>query len=246
MVKIETEEMSLGEYYKFRKMIIPNNEDPNKKGIKVVYPKGVTTWQPFENNTGGFVNKDIVLINIIEGLQLRLKNNESSLACDLNNALNEIIQKHNLEITPTDNLATNHQQIMQHHLDLNDVFQEQIKLNEKIKPTLYTDIQDQDIRREWFLRFELAMRQESSEAIDSLNWKWWKKTQDDWDNIKIELVDILHFWVSMCTIAGMSASDVIDLYFKKNKLNHHRQDNGYKEGLYNKMQDGVEDNRKLF
>ena len=87
------------------------------------------------------------------------------------------------------------------------------------------------------------MSQESSEAIDSLNWKWWKQDDDDWDNVKVELVDMLHFWVSMCTIAGLDAKDVYDLYAKKNKLNFKRQDEGYQEGTYDKYQDGVEDNR---
>ena len=46
----------------------------------------------------------------------------------------------------------------------------------------------------------------------------------------------------MCTIAGLTAEDVVDLYFKKNKLNHDRQDGGYKDGTYDKYKDGVEDN----
>ena len=128
-------------------------------------------------------------------------------------------------------------------MDLQSIFDEQIKLNEKINPTLYTDINDPEIRRKWFLNFETALRQESSEAIDSLNWKWWKQDDDDWDNIKIELVDMLHFWVSMCTVAGLNAQDVMDLYFKKNKLNHKRQNEGYKDGTYEKYdQNGIEDN----
>ena len=129
------------------------------------------------------------------------------------------------------------------NMDLQSIFDEQIKLNEKINPTLYTDINDPEIRRKWFLNFETALRQESSEAIDSLNWKWWKQDDDDWDNIKIELVDMLHFWVSMCTVAGLNAQDVMDLYFKKNKLNHKRQNEGYKDGTYEKYdQNGIEDN----
>ena len=130
-------------------------------------------------------------------------------------------------------------------MDLKDIFEKQIELNKRINPKLYEEIQDPEVRRKWFLNFELALRQESCEAIDSLSWKWWKKTDDDWDNIKIELVDMLHFWVSMCTVAGLDAQEVVDLYFKKNKLNHDRQDQGYKEGTYQKVIDGVEDNRHL-
>ncbi len=129
-------------------------------------------------------------------------------------------------------------------MDLETVFKRQVELNEKINPTLYKDIMnDSELRREWFLKFEKALTQESAEAIDSLNWKWWKKDKDDWDNVKVELVDMLHFWVSMCTIAGMDAQDVFDLYQKKHQLNVKRQDEGYKDGSYQKYdENGVEDN----
>ena len=53
---------------------------------------------------------------------------------------------------------------------------------------------------------------------------------------------MLHFWVSMCTVAGLEPDEVYDLYFKKHKLNEKRQDEGYKDGTYNKVVNGVEDN----
>ncbi len=130
-------------------------------------------------------------------------------------------------------------------MDLDAIFSKQLELNRKINPNFDEEMRDPDARRAWFMRYELAMRQESSEAIDSLSWKWWKKMDDDWDNVKIELVDILHFWVSMCLTAGLSAKEVSALYFKKNELNHTRQDQGYKEGTYQKVVDGIEDNRHL-
>jgi dimeric dUTPase (all-alpha-NTP-PPase superfamily) len=131
-------------------------------------------------------------------------------------------------------------------MDLEQIFEKQIELNKRIKSSLYEEIMsDPESRRQWFLNFELALQQESAEAIGSLNWKWWKHDKDDWDNVKVELVDMLHFWVSMCTVAGMSAADVVDLYFKKNKLNFKRQDEGYAEGTYQKVDsNGIEDNHK--
>ena len=129
-------------------------------------------------------------------------------------------------------------------MDLADIFEKQIELNKRINPSLYEDIKkDPELRRQWFLNFERALSQESAEAIDSLNWKWWKKDNDDWDNVKVELVDMLHFWVSMCTMANMDATEVFELYAKKNKLNFKRQDEGYKEGTYEKIKDGIEDNQ---
>ncbi|MSR88917.1 MAG: dUTPase [Candidatus Margulisbacteria bacterium] len=130
-------------------------------------------------------------------------------------------------------------------MNLQDIFEKQIELNRRINPALYEEISDPEVRRKWFLNFELALRQESAEAVDSLNWKWWKKDEEDWGNIKVELVDMLHFWVSMCTIAGMNAQDVFELYAKKNKLNHDRQEQGYKEGTYDKYKNGTEDNKQF-
>ena len=101
-------------------------------------------------------------------------------------------------------------------MDLEAVFKQQKELNQRINPSLYEDIKkDPELRRKWFLNFECALKQESAEAIDSLNWKWWKKDEDDWDNVKVELVDMLHFWVSMCTMADMDAKEVFELYAKK-------------------------------
>ena len=128
---------------------------------------------------------------------------------------------------------------------LEDIFDKQNDLNCRINPAFWEQVNDPDKRRQLFLQFELALRQESCEAIDSLSWKWWKKMDDDWDNVKIELVDMLHFWVSMCLVAKMTPQDVMALYFKKNDLNHKRQDQGYKEGTYQKIIEGVEDNQAL-
>lgn len=130
-------------------------------------------------------------------------------------------------------------------MDLKKIFEKQYELNQRINDKYEAEMKDPEARRRWFMNYELALRQESCEAIDSLSWKWWKKMDDDWDNVKIELVDMLHFWVSMCIAAGLTAEEVVTLYFKKNQLNHDRQDQGYKDGTYEKYKDGVEDNRAL-
>ena len=51
-------------------------------------------------------------------------------------------------------------------MSLQEIFDEQVRLNEKINPDLYREIDDPEIKRERFLQFELALRQESAEAID--------------------------------------------------------------------------------
>lgn len=78
--------------------------------------------------------------------------------------------------------------------------------------------------------------QEAYEAQNSLGTtingrkKWWKQaelTEDGWIRVFDELVDIVHFLVSACINAGMSAEDVLVEYEAKNKENHNRQANNY-------------------
>ncbi len=88
---------------------------------------------------------------------------------------------------------------------------------------------DREKQNEWLRKYALAMTQEIAELVDSTNWKWWRTKVDLYDeqNIKVELVDILHFWVSACQVMGLSAEDVFRMYTQKNQINAARQDRGY-------------------
>jgi len=41
-----------------------------------------------------------------------------------------------------------------------------------------------------------AIIAEVGELIESTDYKWWKKTEVDLDNIKVEAIDVLHFFIS--------------------------------------------------
>lgn len=76
----------------------------------------------------------------------------------------------------------------------------------------------------WMQMQTLAMISELSELIDEVNFKWWKNPKPvDEDRVKEELVDILHFFVSMCLNAGMSAEELYNRYIEKNQENFDRQ-----------------------
>jgi len=85
------------------------------------------------------------------------------------------------------------------------------------------------LQNEWVRNYALAMTQEIAELVDSTNWKWWRTKVDLFDeqNLKVELVDILHFWVSACQVMGLSADDVFRMYSQKNAINAQRQERGY-------------------
>ncbi len=147
---------------------------------------------------------------------------------------------------------------------------------------------------EWYR----AIWMESSEMLEHYGWKWWKHQEPDVMQVKLEIVDIVHFALSIrleqnmsledtaesiaadfgnfmqaedirksieCLalltltdqgahftfIAGimrqldMSFDELYEIYVGKNVLNMFRQDNGYKEGTYNKVWNGREDNEHL-
>ena len=65
---------------------------------------------------------------------------------------------------------------------------------------------------------------ELSEMLNEINYKWWKQEKSvNIDAVKEELVDVLHFFVSMCIKTGMDAEELHRRYLDKNKENFDRQ-----------------------
>lgn len=103
---------------------------------------------------------------------------------------------------------------------LDVIFQLQQSLDEDIVTRRNLDFP----KEVWLQKEVLAMISELSEVLDEVNFKWWKnpKPVDD-AALKGELVDILHFFVSMCLKSGMSAEELFSLYKAKNQENFDRQ-----------------------
>lgn len=111
---------------------------------------------------------------------------------------------------------------------MSEMFALQKELNQRIG--VDTDTLDDDGRVQWILNYSRALSQELAELIDSVPWKWWAKYQTfDKQNAQVEVVDLFHFLISLAQAVGLSADDVYELYTKKNKVNHQRQDSGYEK-----------------
>jgi hypothetical protein len=95
-------------------------------------------------------------------------------------------------------------------------------------------------------RLLAAMTSECEEARNYTHWKWWKKYEKEIDRqqLKLELIDIWHFFITACLAVGMDAKEFEELYFKKLHTNHIRQDIGYND-MYPKYDEGKEDNERL-
>ena len=84
-----------------------------------------------------------------------------------------------------------------------------------------------DLPNEWLVNYSKAIKEELLELDDELLWKWWSKDEIDMQNIRVELIDILHFLVSAIMCAVLSAEKVFDIYRQKHAINIKRQDTEY-------------------
>ncbi len=79
------------------------------------------------------------------------------------------------------------------------------------------------------------------DGIGNAVWKPWKKayhekapnmtfndmSDSDKKELQMELIDIQHFLFNLMIATGMTAKDLMNMYFAKNKHNRERQKNGY-------------------
>ena len=79
-------------------------------------------------------------------------------------------------------------------------------------------------QEEWIEKTILATLAELAEVLEESNYKWWKNDKPiDEAALKEELVDVLHFFISMCIRSGMDADELFSVYCAKNKENFDRQ-----------------------
>ncbi|MDR3144087.1 MAG: dUTPase [Puniceicoccales bacterium] len=110
---------------------------------------------------------------------------------------------------------------------LDKIFEMQTILNDRTGVHNFPDLGDGE-KIKWILNYARAMQQEIAELVDSVPWKWWAKYQKfDEQNARVELIDLLHFIISIAQVLGMSADDLYDVYRKKHLVNMRRQESGY-------------------
>lgn len=77
-----------------------------------------------------------------------------------------------------------------------------------------------------------ALAAEGHELLECLSWKHWyaeaksgrQYQLHDLQNARVEVIDMLFFWLSLAQLLGLAPADVLELYAKKLGLNHRRQD----------------------
>ncbi len=109
---------------------------------------------------------------------------------------------------------------------LDEIFHLQQALNLRIGVDMVNMTEEE--RKKWMLNYCRAMSQEIAELTDSVPWKWWAKYQKfDKQNARVEVVDLLHFLISLAQVLEMTPEDLYKTYTKKHQVNLARQDSGY-------------------
>lgn len=104
---------------------------------------------------------------------------------------------------------------------LEEMFRLQKAFNESIISSRHLEHITQN---EWMQKHTLALMCETAEMLEETNYKWWKNQKPvDEAALKEELVDMFHFFLSLCIASGMDAQELFDIYLRKNQVNFDRQ-----------------------
>ena len=110
---------------------------------------------------------------------------------------------------------------------LAELFRLQKQLNKRIG--VDTERMSKAKRQQWVLNYCRAMSQEVAELTDCVPWKWWANYQKfDRQNARVEIVDLLHFLISLAQVMEITPEELFEAYMKKHRVNFTRQESGYK------------------
>jgi dimeric dUTPase (all-alpha-NTP-PPase superfamily) len=107
---------------------------------------------------------------------------------------------------------------------LDEIFSLQKKLDKLI-------IEKRDVsfnKEEWVKNEILAIMAELTEILNEVNYKWWKTPKKiNEEALKEEVIDVVHFVVSLCLKIGITPEELYKTYVKKNLVNIKRQEENY-------------------
>ncbi len=120
---------------------------------------------------------------------------------------------------------------------LEEMFDKQAVLNKRIgyDTKSLRERFDPEAAGRWLNDYIVAAGNELEELRDCTFWKHWCSEAQagrrfaihDLQNARVEVIDLLFFWISMAQCVGLDAQDVFDLYQQKLDVNHKRQDGDY-------------------
>ena len=84
---------------------------------------------------------------------------------------------------------------------------------------------------EWACKYLTHLQAEAVETAEELPVKFWSDRSVNIDALQEEVIDQLHFWISLAMATGMNSMQVFEKYMEKNAVNIERMDTGYVERI---------------
>lgn len=83
-------------------------------------------------------------------------------------------------------------------------------------------------REEAIKTMTIGLADEAFEILREQNWKPWKQPKPiDYDKLRFEVIDALHFIIEICILLNMNHEDILAIYKRKMEININRQIGGY-------------------
>lgn len=103
---------------------------------------------------------------------------------------------------------------------LDQMFELQNRFNDLVRTKRKLDMD----AATWLQKDALALMVELGEVVTEAGYKWWKNSGPiEIEKLHEELVDVFHFFLSLCLDAGMDAEALYRGYLAKNQENFRRQ-----------------------
>lgn len=105
-----------------------------------------------------------------------------------------------------------------------------------------TDMKTFSDRAAWSRVYAQALQNEVVEFLEGAGFKFWSKDFEcDVQNLKVEVIDMLHFWLSLCLLLRMDEEDIVKIYKQKVLVNQERSDSG----TYSRDSKTEDDNKSI-
>lgn len=117
---------------------------------------------------------------------------------------------------------------------LEQIYSKQFELQKKLG-TIDKFKESPAMRQQYINQMILALHEEAVEIMRETAYKnpdyvpfGWKKHQEyNEEKFKEEIIDIIHFVLNLCIVAGMGPDEIYNKFMEKNKENGKRKDDGY-------------------
>ncbi len=128
-------------------------------------------------------------------------------------------------------LKTNLDYIFKRHLELDELYTSRYGIDARSVFKEINLLDNISVKSSAFIEAMInRMKEEIDELYKEIHVKFWDKNKIDVRKIKVELVDVLHFWFTLASCFMVNSNELGSVYLGKREVNIHRTKVGKKKG----------------